>query len=196
MELSVCRRLGKISATLLMLATLGCSGIHVKKYAGPAVSQEELALVFTSHIEGSQTKIFSLDAASLPYAMTRILELTPGQHSFEAFNTPWPKDRTGLDGVMSRYDLNPPREYAVYHLTAELKAGFTYVPVPAVRGTLDAPAEQICLAEEPHDAPTARVNISGELRYPSPDARLIGCSGRVPIPPGFVDRYPDSRRID
>lgn len=196
MDCSVFYRSGKLSVTLLLLAALGCSGVHVKKYAGPVVSQQELALVFTSHIEGSQTKIYSLDAANLPYTMTRILELAPGQHSFEVFNSPWPQNKTGLDGVMSRYDLNPPREYAVYNLTAELKAGFTYVPVPAARGTLDAPAEQVCLAEEPHDSPAARVNISGELRYPGPDARLIGCSGRVPLPPGFNDRYPDSHRID
>ena len=180
MEWSACRHLRKSSAIVLMLATLGCSGIHVKKYEGPVIDQQQLALVFTGHIEGSQTKIYTLDGTSLPYTMTRILELSPGQHSFAAFNSPWPQNKTGLDGVMSRYDLNPPREYAVYHLTADLKAGFTYVPVPATKGNLDAPTEQLCLAEEPHDSPTARVNISGELRYPGPDARLIGCAGQAP----------------
>ena len=128
--------------------------------------------------------------------MTRILELEPGTYKFAVFNSPWPKEQPGFGGFFKKYDLNPYREYSVYYLTADLKAGFTYVPVPLTRGTLDAPAQQVCLSEEPHDSPKARVNISGELRYPSPDAPLVGCSDREPLPPGYTDRYPDQHRID
>lgn len=185
-----------LAATALLLLGAGCSAVRVKKYEGPAADVAQLALLYTMHLEGSQSKIFSLDGEELPYSMVRTLELRPGFHRVEAFNSPWPKDKPGFEGFLRRYDLNPDREYAIYQMAADLKAGFTYVPVPLKKGSLDAPAEQLCLAEEPHDARMARTNVSGELRYPSSEANLVGCSGRVPRPPGFTDRYPDFRRID
>jgi hypothetical protein len=175
-----------------MLFLAGCSGNHVKKYEGTEIGQKELALVFTRHIEGSHTWLIGLDGEQLNYTYTRILDLKPGAHKFAAVNHPWEKMRPGIlplgehDSIWVLFfpllALERDYFYSVYILEADLKPGFTYVPVPLEHGTLDEPAKQLCLAEEPHDSPTARVNISGELRYPSSDAPKVGCSGPAPMP--------------
>jgi hypothetical protein len=178
-------------AIAMIFFLTGCSGNHVKNYEGAPMGQKELALVFTQHIEGSRTWVIGLDNEQLNYTNTRILELKPGTHKFAVVNYPWEKTRSGIlplgeqDSIWVLYfpilALERDCFYSVYFVEADLKPGFTYVPVPLEKGTLDEPAKQLCLAEEPHDSPSARVNISGELRYPSPDAPKVGCSGRAPI---------------
>lgn len=168
-----------VAAIIIILTETGCSGIRVKKYDGPERGRQELAVIFTHYIEGSLTKVVSFDDEELPYTMTRILEVSPGRHKFAVSNSSWPNAQPGFSAFLRQNDLDPPNpylEYAVYHLTADLKAGYTYVPVPTTKGPADALIRGICLTEEPHDSPTARVNVTGELRYPSPNAPLVGCS--------------------
>jgi hypothetical protein len=181
-----------LNALALMLFLTGCSGNHVKKYEGAVIGQKELAFVFTRHIEGSNTWIIELDGEQLNFTYTRILELKPGIHKFTIVNSPYEKKRPGIlplseqDSIWALIypilTLERDSFYSVYFVEANLKPGFTYVPVPLEKGTLDEPAKQLYLAEEPHDSPTARVNVSGELRYPSSDAPKVGCAGRAPMP--------------
>jgi hypothetical protein len=188
------RLMRDLTALALILFLTGCSGNHVKKYEGSVIAQKELALVFTQHVEGSHTWVIGLDGAPLTYTYTRILELKPGAHQFAVANSPYEKKRPGIlplgeqDSTWVLFfpllALERDSFYSIYFVEVNLKPGFTYVPVPLEKGALDEPAKQICLAEEPHDSPTARVNVSGELRYPSIDAPRVGCADRAPMPKG------------
>ncbi|AXQ28391.1 hypothetical protein D0B54_06710 [Solimonas sp. K1W22B-7] len=96
------------------------------------------------------------------------LEMDPGFHVMTVL-AHWGQVVSGVPGVTST--TSSWTQY-FYPVQLTLKAGHTYVPW--VEGN-ERPPRQVCLAEEPHDAPgvVTSSGLDGAPRTPSPNARKI-----------------------